>query len=87
MAVQWPWITVVCTEVILTTVLLAIVIARKEPVFKASIMAFLVHGLHGWDQVDIPQIETNDTLKVLSKKMVARLEDSDGAGVRFVKQG
>lgn len=86
--VRWPWIAVILTEVMAVVALLITTIAMtwQDDLPKDSAFAFLVHGLHGWDDVRNPERETVRTLGHMSERMVARLEDDAHGVKKFVKQ-
>jgi hypothetical protein len=85
--VQWPWLTVVLLELALTGGLLYVTIvwSARDPLLKSSAVAFLLHGLHGWDTVEMPEKGSRETLSQLAERMVGRLEHIEDKGWRFVK--
>lgn len=79
--VRWPWIIVVAAEVVATAVLLvlSIFLTRRQPLLKASSMALLAFGLHGWSDEEIQGTDTPRDLDEASKRMWARLgHDEEG---------
>jgi hypothetical protein len=64
-------------ETLLTVVLLviSIILKRRQPLLKTSVIAFLVHSLDGWkdENLDIKDPETGEELERLADGMVARL--------------
>lgn len=79
--VRWPWIIVVGAEVVATAVLLglSIFLTRRQPLLKASSMALLAFGLHGWSDEEIQGMDTTTDLDETSKRMWAQFgHDEEG---------
>ncbi|KAI1457436.1 hypothetical protein F4805DRAFT_178983 [Annulohypoxylon moriforme] len=87
--VRWGWMTLPLAEVLLTAILLvvSIVITRKQPLFKESVMALLMSELEGWseDELDVPRPQTQEKLDELADKMTAKFEVDDTGRLRFEK--
>jgi hypothetical protein len=85
--VQWPWLTVVLLELVLTGGLLYVTIvwSARDPLLKTSAVTFLLHGFHGWDTVEMPEKGSRETLSQLAERMVGRLEHIEDKGWKFVK--
>ncbi|KAK3295021.1 uncharacterized protein B0H64DRAFT_200452 [Chaetomium fimeti] len=85
--VRWPWLAVILLELALAGGLLYATVVRsaRDPLLKTSAVAFLLHGLRGWDAVEMPEKGSRETLSQLAERMVGRLEHTEDEGWRFVK--
>ncbi|KAG8169811.1 hypothetical protein KVR01_000556 [Diaporthe batatas] len=85
--VRWPWIIVVFAEVVATAVLLgsSIFLTRRQPLLKASSMALLAFGLHGWSDEEIQGTGTPRDLDEVSKRMRARLGHDEEGYLKLLK--
>ncbi|KAI0097210.1 hypothetical protein GGR51DRAFT_541861 [Nemania sp. FL0031] len=78
--VRWPWAILPTAATIITSVLLAlaILISRRDPLFKSSSIGLLFHGLEaGWPTVVIDQPETIEKIEHAAKDMRAHLTTRD----------
>lgn len=85
--VRWPWILVVATEVVATAVLLgvSIFLTRGQPLLKASSMALLAFGLHGWTDEDVQGVGAPIDLDQRSKRMWARFGRDEEGYLKFLR--
>ncbi|KAI2473629.1 hypothetical protein F4781DRAFT_139361 [Annulohypoxylon bovei var. microspora] len=85
--VRWGWMSLPLAEVVLTAFLLvvSIVITRKQPLLKESIIALLLSRLEGWseDELSVSGPQTREDLDELAEKMIAKLETDDPGRLRF----
>jgi hypothetical protein len=74
---------------VLVTVLLviSIFVTNETPLFKTSVIAFLVHGLDGWEQneLDVQRPETVEKLTHLSEGMVVKFAQNDDRVLKIVR--
>lgn len=85
--VRWPWILVTVTEVVATAVLLgvSIVLTRRQPLLKASSMALLAFGLHGWTDEEIQGVGAPTDLEESSKGMWAKFGQDEEGYLKFLR--
>lgn len=87
--VRWGWMSLPIAEVLLTTTLfvVTIIITRKQPLLKQSLIALLMNRLEGWpdDELNVLEPQTQEKLDVLAKKMLAQLKANDQDHLRFFK--
>lgn len=88
--VRWQWLVLPVGELVLTIALLALTVGVtwRQPIFKTSILALLVHGLgNDWEprELEVDQPETIDKLEAWAKGKKAKLgQDGDGL-LKFVR--
>jgi hypothetical protein len=85
--VRWPWILVVAAEVAATAVLLgvSIFLTRRQPLLKASSMALLAFGLHGWTDEEIQGVGAPADLDETAKGMSARFGQDEEGYLKFLR--
>ncbi|KAK7697374.1 hypothetical protein SLS64_013617 [Diaporthe eres] len=85
--VRWPWILVTVAEVVATAVLLgvSIILTRRQPLLKASSMALLAFGLHGWTDEEIQGVGAPVSLDDSSKGMWARFGQDEEGYLKFLR--
>ncbi|KAI1105522.1 hypothetical protein F4804DRAFT_341127 [Jackrogersella minutella] len=85
--VRFGWIALPLAEVVLTAFLLvvSVVITRKQPLLKDSVIALLMSKLEGWpeNELNVTGPQTQEKLDDLAEKMVAKLETDSLGRLRF----
>lgn len=89
--VRWQWMILPLVEAALATFLLVVtvIITRGQPLFKTSVMAYLVSGLDGWnEEIPMPKPRAaQEQLENLAQGMVAQLEADRQGHLRFSRRG
>jgi hypothetical protein len=85
--VRWPWILVVLVEVIATAVLLmvSIFMTRRQPLLKASSVALLAFGLHGWSDEEIQGVVAAADLDETARGMRAKFGRDEEGYLKFLR--
>lgn len=87
--VRWPWIILSLLEIIIAIVFLlaSILCTLKEPLFKSSQIALLIHGLHGWtdDELDIQWPVSAEKLEHSAAGMRSSLQKNSHGRLKFVR--
>lgn len=90
--VRWGWVILPLGETLLSAVFLVvtIVLSRDTPLFKGSVLAFLVHGLRGWSESGIRGLYRRNTAEEVmrsSEGMRAVLREDEGGWLGFWRAG
>ena len=89
--VRWPWLILPLAETALTLVLLAVSIyaTRKQPLFKDSLVAVLLHGLEGGTQHELQElvegVDSVEKLNQLAQGITVRFEKDSKGKLVFVR--
>ncbi|KAI0901586.1 hypothetical protein F4806DRAFT_5914 [Annulohypoxylon nitens] len=88
--VRWCWLILPVMETILTGLLLGISIKlnHDEPLYKNSVLAYLSHGLEGWEkgEIDIRPPESVDKLEEVLGRQIAKLGRGEDGLLKLRKE-
>lgn len=85
--VQWPWMILPITEIVLAAAALAItiVLTRQQALLKGSTVSLLMQRIDGWslDETRVRRFDTSEQLRDRAKKMIVRLDEGQDGEMMF----